>query len=95
MDIDPWRLIVKLKSHRALREYMAFHKLSSRGLARKAGLKHAAVGHLTRDPKLPTARNTCSLSTALAIEEALGCPPGFLFEPSMSPVADSNRRSAA
>lgn len=92
--IDEWRLIVKLRSRRALIEYMEFHKLSGRTLAKKAGLKPAVVGHLVRDSKLPTSRNTCSLTTARAIEEALSCPPGFLFEPSMSSVADSKRRAA-
>lgn len=95
MTIDPWRLTLKLKSHRLLMEYMDYRGVrSSRELAKKAGLKHAVVGHLTRDPKLKTARNTCSIETARAIEEALGCPPGLLFEPSVSSVADSRPRAA-
>lgn len=100
---DPWRLIVRLKSRRALLEYAEFHKLSGRALAKKAdaiakkkdkdaSVKHAIVGHLMRGG--PTGRDTCNLVTATAIEEALGCPPGFLFEPSLSPVADSGRRKA-
>lgn len=89
MTIDPWRLVVKLKSHRALVEYMRFHNLSGRGLAKKAGLRPAVVGHLVRDPNRPTSRSTCSVRTARAIEEALGCPPGFLFEATLSPVADA------
>jgi hypothetical protein len=89
---DPWRLIVKLKSKRVLREYADFHKLSGRQLAKKAGLKPAIIGHLMRDGK--TGRDTCNLETAKAIEEALGCPPGFLFEPSLSAVADSKRQAA-
>jgi|GEM_PF-1383075 hypothetical protein len=89
--MDAWRLIVRLKSRRALREYVTFHGLTGRGLARKAGLKPAIVGHLLREG--PTGRNSCSLATARAIEEALGCPPGFLFEPSMSRVADAMPRS--
>lgn len=90
---EQWRLIVRLKSRRALREYADFHKLSGRALAKKAGLKPAIVGHLMREGK--TGRDTCSLETARAIEEALGCPAGFLFEPSLSPVADTKRRESA
>lgn len=87
---DQWRLIVRLKSRRALREYAEFHKLSGRALAKKAGLKPAIVGHL-----MSGRRETCNLNTAKAIEGALGCPSGFLFEPAMSPVADSKRQGSA
>lgn len=86
---EQWRLIVRLKSRRALREYAEFHKLSGRALAKKAGLKPAIVGHL-----MAGRRDTCNLDTARKIEEALGCPNGFLFEPSLSPVADTNRRQS-
>lgn len=100
--IDPWRLIVRLKSRRALIEYADFHGLSGRALARKAdaiakkkggSVGPAIVGHLMRGG--PSGRDTCSLVTARAIEEALQCPPGFLFEPSLSPVADSKRQTVA
>jgi transcriptional regulator with XRE-family HTH domain len=87
---EQWRLIVRLKSRRALREYAEFHKLSGRALAKKAGLKPAIVGHL-----MAGRRETCNLATARKIEEALGCPSGFLFEPAMSPVADTKRREPA
>lgn len=88
MQRDQWRLTVKLKSRRALVEYMEFHKIKTAyALADKAGLKAPVVGHLVSGR-----RNTCSLKTAGAIEEALGCPPGFLFEPKMSQVADNIRR---
>lgn len=87
MAMDEWRLTVKLKSHRALSEYMEFHRINTAyALARKAGLKPSVVGHL-----VAKRRNSCSLQTARAIEEALGCPPGFLFEAEMSRVADSPR----
>lgn len=89
-NIDPWRLIVRLKSRRALNEYAEFHKLSGRALAKKAGLGPAIVGHL-----MSGRRQTCNLSTARKLEEALSCPPGFLFEPSLSPVADSTRQRVA
>lgn len=84
---DPWRLVVRLKSRRALTEYAQFHKLSGRALARKAGLGPGIVGHL-----MSGRRTTCNLETAKAIEEALGCPQGFLFEPSLSPVADTTQQ---
>lgn len=90
MRPDPWRLIVRLKSRRALVEYAEFHKLSGRALAKKAGLGPAIVGHL-----LSGRRTTCNLDTARKLEEALGCPPGFLFEPSLSPVSDSMRQRVA
>lgn len=88
--IDEWRLTVKLKSRRALVEYAEFHNLTGRALARKANLGPGIVGHL-----MSGRRNTCSLSTARALEEALGCPSGFLFEPSLSRVAESKRQAVA
>lgn len=93
---DAWRLIVKLKSRRALLEYADFHHLSGRALARKANeiakkkggtVGPGIVGHL-----MGGRRDSCNLVTATSIEEALGCPKGFLFEPSLSPVADSKRQ---
>lgn len=82
---------MKLKSHRALIEYMQFHKIDTAyGLSRKASLKPGVVGHIVAGR-----RNSCSLKTARAIEEALGCPPGFLFEPRMSQVADAKRQTTA
>ncbi|WP_415140134.1 helix-turn-helix domain-containing protein [Nocardioides sp.] len=67
---------------------MQFHHIDSAyELARRAGLKPGVVGHL-----VARRRNSCSLATARAIEEALQCPPGFLFEPRMLQVADTPRR---
>jgi len=87
---DQWRLTVKLKSHRALIEYMQFRKIGTAyELARRAGLKPGVVGHI-----VGKRRDSCSLKTAAAIEEALGCPAGFLFVPRMSQVADTLRASA-
>ena len=87
MAMDEWRLTVKLKSHRALVEFMEFHRIKTAyQLAQKARLKPGAVGHLVSGR-----RNTCSLKTAKAIEEALGVPSGFLFEATMSRVADAPR----
>ena len=81
---DPWRLYVRLRSHRLLKEYVKHMGLSGRELAKRAGLGHAIVGHL-----LKGTRATCNPATAKAIEEALGCPPGLLFEPLVSSVRDA------
>lgn len=89
MQPDQWRLTVKLKSHRALKEFMDYKGLrTSYALAAAAGLKPGVVGHL-----VAKRRDSCSLKTAKAIEEALGCPSNFLFEPRMSQVADTMRQS--
>jgi hypothetical protein len=91
MNPDPWRLTVTLKSHRALMEFMEFHRIETAyELARRAGLKPGVVGHLVKGR-----RNSCSLKTARAIEEALKVPTGFLFEASMSRVADTSRSQSA
>ncbi|WP_191563416.1 helix-turn-helix domain-containing protein [Janibacter melonis] len=91
MEPDDWRLTLKLKSHRALLEYMEFHRIGTAyELARRSKLKPGVVGHL-----VARRRNSCSLKTARAIEEALQCPPGFLFEARMSQVADTRRQSDA
>lgn len=91
MEPDTWRLTVKLRSHRALIEYMEFHRIGTAyELARRANLKPGVVGHL-----VARRRNSCSLKTARAIEEALSCPPGFLFEARMSQVADTSQLRAA
>ena len=84
-----WRLEVKLKSYKALREFMNHHELKTAyALAKKAGLKPGAVGHIVSGR-----RDKCSLKTATAIVKALECPTGFLFEHKMSQVADIMRQS--
>lgn len=97
MDDDGWRLLVKLKSRQAMYQFAEFQGLlkpdrsiNAYALARKAGLKVGVVGHLVSGR-----RNTCSVRTARAIEEALGCPPGFFFEAQMSQVSDDSRYKAA
>jgi hypothetical protein len=90
--MDEWRLTVRLKSLRALREYLDFHNIDSGyALAKKAGLRSAGVVNFL----LSGERNTCSIKTAKAIEAALQCPPGFLFEVKMSQVGEDNRRGRA
>ena len=78
-----WRLNVRLKRRELLRNYIgaAGLNISGRELARRAGKGQAIVGHL-----LSGRRNTCSKSTAVAIERALGCPAGLLFSESVSVV---------
>lgn len=95
MQDEQWRMWVKLKSMRALKEYMAFHHLDTAyALAKRAGISPGVVYFLTADdPK--KRRATCSLKSARAIEEALQCPPGFLFDVKMSPVADDPRERTA
>lgn len=89
---DEWRLYVRLRSLKALREFMAFHGIrSGYALAQKAGILPGTVNHL-----LSGRRTACSLAAARAIEEALGCPVGFLLEARMSHIeGDKERRSAA
>jgi transcriptional regulator with XRE-family HTH domain len=71
--------VVKLKSRQALLEFAEFRGYSGRAIAKKARLSPAIVGHL-----MSGRRTTCNPATAAAIEQALGCPDGFLFEPSVS-----------
>lgn len=87
---DEWRLTVKLRSRRLLKDYVRHLGWSGRRLAREAGLKPAIVGHL-----LNGERHTCSPKTAHAIEDALGCPRGLLFEASVSTVSRSNGQLVA
>jgi transcriptional regulator with XRE-family HTH domain len=66
---------MQLRSREALIIYLEASGMSERQLARVAGLGHATVNHLV------TGRRTrCSLATARAIESALGCAHGTLFE---------------
>jgi transcriptional regulator with XRE-family HTH domain len=66
---------VQLRSRDALIICLEATGMSERQLARVAGLGHATVNHLV------TGRRTrCSLATARAIETALGCAAGTLFE---------------
>lgn len=84
-----WRLYVQLKDAELLRRYIGKQGLdiSGRELARRAKLGQAIVGHL-----LSGRRTTCNKRTAVAIEEALGCPSGLLFVESVSAVRADGRR---
>lgn len=79
---------MRLKDPELLRRYIGRHGLniSGRELARRAGLKPAIVGHL-----LAGRRTTCSKATAVAIEEALGCPRNLLFVETVSAVRADGR----
>lgn len=84
-----WRLTVKLRSRRALTDYMEFHGLrTAYALAKRADILPGTAGHLVSGR-----RNTCSARTARNIEEALKCSPGF-FAPELSKIIDSSARAA-
>jgi hypothetical protein len=66
---------MQLRSRDALIICLEATGMSERQLARVAGLGHATVNHLV------TGRRTrCSPATAHAIETALGCGEGTLFD---------------
>jgi hypothetical protein len=100
MEEDMWRLRVKLRSRRLLRDYVKHMNLSVRQLSKRAtaasladggpAVGPAIVGHL-----LSGKRKTCNPATARAIEEGLGCPPGLLFEASVSVVGRNTRQAVA
>lgn len=81
MIATQWRLDMRLKSASMLREYMKFKRMKIRDLADAANVSRATIGHLHSG-----ARVTARSETAQAIEEALGCPPGLLFEARSSKV---------
>lgn len=73
---------VKLISHQALAQYMDFRHMSVRGLATRAGVSRALVGHLHSG-----ARSTVRPASAHAIARALDCPTEALFVPRVVHVA--------
>lgn len=86
-----WRLDMRLKNRTMLRQYMEYKHMSVRDLAKAAGLSHSTVGHLRKG----TRGGACSPDTARRVEDALGCPPGLLFEARASNVSRETGRSAA
>ena len=66
---------MQLRSRDALIVCLEATGMSERQLARVAALGHATVNHLVTGR-----RTSCSLATARAIETALGCTAGTLFE---------------
>lgn len=81
MITTEWRLDMRLKSPLMLRQYMDYKGMKVRELAMAAGVARATIGHLHSG-----ARDTAKPETARAIEGALGCPPGLLFEAVSSKV---------
>lgn len=80
---------MRIKSTQALRQYMEYRGETNRSLAKKAGLSRAIIAHLRSGE-----RDTCSPTTARAIEEALACPPEFLFTPTMASSQLAARQAA-
>ena len=66
---------MRLRNRWTFGDYIRLLGLSEREFARHAGLSHSTVNHL-----LTGRRTSCSPRTAQAIESALECPPGLLFE---------------
>ena len=83
MITTEWRLDMRLKSPEMLRQYMDFKRMKIRDLAKAAGVSRATIGHLHSGAR----GGSASPETARAVEEALGCPPGLLFEGRSSSVS--------
>ena len=66
---------MRLKDASMLRQYMDYKDMTVRKLASRAHISHSTVGHLVSGH-----RRNAKPKTARAIEAALGCPPGLLFE---------------
>lgn len=85
------RLWLNLSDRSVLRSYMQYKGFRSvRELAQRAGVSRATIGHLHSGQ-----RTTCSPTTARAIEDALGAPPGLLFTAEVISVQRDTRRNAA
>ncbi len=70
-----WRRpAMRLRNRLVLCAFVDNADMSEREVARRAGLSHSNVNHLSTGR-----RASCTLSTALAIAEALECPVGALF----------------
>lgn len=82
MKRTEWRLDLRLKSPEMLRQYMAYKGMRVRDLAKAAGVSRATIGHLHSGAR----QGYCSPATARAVEDALQCPPGLLFEARSSKV---------
>ncbi|MDQ1732854.1 MAG: hypothetical protein QOK10_3013 [Pseudonocardiales bacterium] len=72
----PRLMRMRLRDRVMFANYLTLLNLSERSFAARAGLSHSTVNHLVSGR-----RETCSEPTAIAIEAALGCPPGLLFKP--------------
>lgn len=81
---------MRLKDRRMLHQYMDYKRMKIRDLATAAGVSRATIGHLHSG-----SRKTTKPATARRIEEALGAPPGLLFDPVASPVSREMGRASA
>lgn len=80
---------MKLISRQAFRQYMDYRGETNRSLAAKCpeGIGRAIIGHLRSG-----VRDTCSPTTAKAIEKALNAPPGSLFMPTVTTASQGTRQ---
>lgn len=69
-----------LRDADTMRGYVRLLNMSERELASQAGIGHATLNHL-----LSGRRATCSVETAVALEQALACPDGLFFAPMTAP----------
>lgn len=81
MKTTEWRLDMKLRDPRMLRQYMEYKGMTIRQVAKAAGVSPSLVGHL-----LTGERTGSRPENARKIEEALACPPGLLFDARASNV---------
>lgn len=75
MKTHEWRLDMRLRDPRMLRQYMAYKDMTIRQVADAAGVSRSTIGHL-----LTGERKSAKPENARKIEAALGCPPGLLFD---------------
>ncbi|MEO6701533.1 MAG: helix-turn-helix transcriptional regulator [Jatrophihabitantaceae bacterium] len=66
---------MRLRNRLVLAAFIDSARMSEREVARRAGLSHSTVNHLTTGR-----RTTCSLRIAVAIAQAVHCPIGTLFD---------------
>ncbi len=82
---------MRLRSREALQDYLTFYKIKTGyALAKRAGILPGTATFLVRGH-----RDTCSSRTARAIETALACPPGFLFEARVPAITGAALSAAA
>ena len=67
-------IAMRLRNRLVLGAFVDNAGMSEREVARRAGLSHSTVNHLITGRRI-----TCSLPTAAAIAQAVGCPIGALF----------------
>lgn len=65
---------MRLRNRLVLGAFVDNAGMSEREVVRRADLSHSTVNHL-----ITGRRTTCTLTTALAIAQALQCPIGALF----------------